>query len=98
MANEVEKYQPTADLQPMYGPGPYGGNVSYQSDVPDWLEVEPPYGPTNGWKDTVDRYWSYFARWPRYAATGFLWVSFSFWRFSYVIGTAVLVILLIVNR
>jgi hypothetical protein len=98
VAKDVEKFEPTADLQPMFGPTPYAGNPSYTSDVPDWMVVEPPYGPTDGMKDTIDRYWSYTARWPRYVALGFMWVTHSFWRFLYVVGTVVLVILLIVNK
>lgn len=98
MSQDLEKIEATADLRPLHGPAPYNGSASYSGDLPDYLEAVPPYGPTDGWKDTVDRVWSNIMRWPRYAVLGFMWVSFTFWRFLYVIGTAVLVILLIVNR
>lgn len=99
MGSEVEKVaDTTGDLQPMYGAGPYAGNPSYSADVPDYLEAVPPYGPTDSFKDTIDRHWSYVIRWPRYGMVAFMFVTFSFWRFLYVIGTAVLVIMLIVNR
>lgn len=99
MGQEVEKLaDTTGDLQPMYGAGPYGGNSSYTADVPEYLEAVPPYGPTDSWKDTIDRHWSYVARWPRYAVHAFMFVTFSFWRFLYIIGTVALVLFLLLNR
>lgn len=98
MGKDVEKFEPTADLQPMFGPGPYAGNTSYSSDVPDWLEAEPPYGPTEELKDRIDRAWSYLIRWPRLGMLGFMWITYSFWRFLYIIGTVAFVIVLIVNK
>jgi hypothetical protein len=98
MGNEVEKFDATADLQPMFGPNPYVGNASYSSDLPDYLEAVPPYGPTDSFKDTIDRVWSHIVRWPRYGFKALMWVTYTFWRFLYVVGTVALLVLLITNR
>jgi len=98
MSKDLEKIEATADLQPMFGPAPYTGNASYSGDLPDYLEPVPMYGPTDSWKDFIDRWWSLIIRWPRYLALGFLWVTATFLRFMYIVGTAVLVLTLIVNR
>jgi|SRR5688500_7039371 len=105
MAKEVEEYDRTADLQPMYGPGgfgggmqPYDGGGSYVDEGPEWFDPIPPYGYGDSVKEQIDKYWSYIARWPRYVAKGFLWVTFSFWRFLYVIGTVGLLIFALTSK
>lgn len=87
----------SADLQPIMGPMPYaGGNGSYGgggNGVPDWMEAEPPYGPTDGFIDTTARIWSLIIRYPRYLALGFLWITYSPWRFGFLAGTVILIII-----
>lgn len=88
-----------ADLQPIMGPMPYTGNPSYGGQsIPEWMEAEPPYGPTDGFIDTTARIWSLIIRWPRYLALGFLWITFTPWRFAYIAGTVVLIILALTAR
>lgn len=97
MSNEVERYDQTADLQPMYGPGMpaqqgYDGGGSYTDNVPDWMNAVPPAGYGDGIIDKIDRAWSWVARWPRALALGFLWVTYSVWRFLYIAGTVSLLV------
>lgn len=96
MSKDLElRENASADLQPIMGPMPYaGGNGSYGggSDTPEWMEAEPPYGPTDGTIDTITRFWSLIIRWPRYIALGFLWITYTPWRFGYVVGTFALII------
>lgn len=85
-----------ADLQPIMGPMPYGGmggNGGGNPGMPDWMEAEPPYGPTDGFVDTISRFWSLIIRWPRYLAIGFLWLTYSPWRFGFFVGTVALIFL-----
>ncbi|GGS89838.1 hypothetical protein GCM10010156_55320 [Planobispora rosea] len=77
----------TGELYPVNNPYEYGNAYSR---VPAHLEAVPEYGPTNGFTDTVGRYWSYVIRYPRYAALGFLWITYTPWRFLYLVGTGVL--------
>lgn len=92
MGKDLETTDANADLQPLTGPMPYTGNSSYQSDTPGWMEAVPPYGPTDGLLDRINRYWSWIIRWPRYIALGFLYVTYSFWIFVFVVGTVTLLI------
>lgn len=96
MGKEVESFDQTGDLQPMYGPGVpvqggYDGGGSYADQVPDWVQAVPPAGYGDSLKDKIERGWSWVARWPRALALGFLWVTVSVWRFTYVVGTGVLI-------
>ncbi len=95
MSKDLEVKDVTADLTPLHGPMPYGaGNGSYVggTELPAWMEPDPPYGPTDGAIDTIARYWSLFIRWPRRLAIGFLWVTYTPWRFGYLVGTAALIV------
>jgi len=83
----------TADLQPIMGPMPYQNGSYVQTGMPEWMEAEPPYGPTDGVIDTISRYWSLIIRWPRKLAIGFLWITYTPWRFLYLVGTVALIIL-----
>jgi len=99
---EIESVD-TAELQPMYGPGGFGGSGfdgggSYVDEGPEWFEPVPPYGYGDSVKEQIDKYWSYVARWPRYACKGFMWVTYSFWRFLYVIGTVGLLIFALTSK
>lgn len=82
-----------SDLVPLNGPyvpnNPYEYGDGY-GNVPAYLEAVPTYGPTNGVVDTIGRYWSHVIRYPRYLALGFLWITYTPWRFMYLIGTGVL--------
>ncbi len=95
MGKELEPFEPVGDLTPMYGPAV---NPSYSSEIPEWMEAEPPYGPTDSLKDRIDRGWSKFARWPRYVFIAGLWVTFSIWRFVAVFGTIGLVLAALLSR
>lgn len=92
---------PMGDLTPIGGGyvpnNPYEYADAYKSR-PEWLEAVPEYGPTDGIKDTIDRAWSYVIRWPRYAALFFLFMTYSFWRSAFVLGTAVLLIVALVSK
>lgn len=89
-----------SDLVPSTGElyptgGAYVPNNPYEygdvySSVPAYIEPVPPYGPTNSVQDTIGRTWSYIIRYPRYLALGFLWITYSPWRFMCLIGTGVL--------
>lgn len=102
MGKELESVDQSADLAPMYGPGTlpgaYAQNDTYLDNAPGWMDPVPPFGYSDGWKDKIDRYWSYIIRWPRFLAAGFLWVSFSVWRFLYVVGTVTMILILLFNR
>lgn len=94
MGKDLETRDANADLQPMMGPMPYAGNQSYSAtSIPEWMEAEPPYGPTDGVIDTITRWWSLIIRWPRHLAIGFLWITYTPWRFLYLVGTVALIIL-----
>ncbi|MDA0637070.1 hypothetical protein OUY22_27015 [Nonomuraea sp. MCN248] len=92
---------PTGDLTPIDGGyvpnNPYEYADGYKS-IPSYLEAVPEYGPTDGIRDTIDRYWSYVIRWPRYAALCFLLMTYSFWRSAFVLGTAALLIVALVSK
>ncbi|MEV4286444.1 hypothetical protein AB0K40_13160 [Nonomuraea bangladeshensis] len=92
---------PTGDLAPIddgYVPNnPYDYADAYKRG-PEWLEAVPEYGPTNGVKDRIDRAWSLVIRWPRYAALFFLFMTYSFWRSAFMLGTAVLLIVALVGK
>lgn len=89
---------PTGDLYP----STYVPNNPYEYDaykgVPSYLEPVPEYGPSNSVRDRVDRTWSYIARYPRYIALAFMFVTYTVYRFVFVLGTAVLLVYLILNR
>jgi hypothetical protein len=82
---------PNADLSPIMGPMPYAGNPSYIADKPDWMDPVPEYGPTDGFLDTITRIWSYIVRGPRYLAIGFLWITYTPWRFGVLAVTVWLI-------
>lgn len=97
VGKDLETRDAHADLEPILGPTPNaGGNGSYGGnggDIPAWMEAEPPYGPTDGFVDTTSRIWSLIIRWPRRVAIGFLWITYTPWRFAYLFGTVLLIIL-----
>lgn len=96
MGKDLETRDAHADLEPILGPAPNaGGNGSYGggNDIPAWMEAEPPYGPTDGFVDTIMRFWSLIIRWPRMLAIGFLWLTYTPWRFGFFAGTLYLIIL-----
>jgi hypothetical protein len=100
MGNELEPRE-TAELQPMYGPpgnGGFNGGSGSGFDSPEWFEPVPPYGSGDGFLNDVSRFWSYFIRIPRYLAIGFLWVTWTPWRFLYIVGTAGLFVAIIVHK
>jgi hypothetical protein len=82
------------ELPPMYGVQPYAYGTN---DVPEWCEAKPPYGTTQSLKDRIDRTWSSIIRYPRYAMLFGLWVTFTAYRFAYVLGTVVLIVAVIVH-
>lgn len=92
VSKDLETRNATGDLTPIIGPSPYAGNTSYHNGVPEWMEAVPEYGPTDGVIDTIARHWSRVIRWPRYAALGFLWITYTPWRFIFFAGTVALII------
>lgn len=93
MNKDLEVRDASADLTPMHGPMPYGNSYGAgDSGLPAWMEPEPPYGPTDGTIDTIARYWSYVIRWPRRVAIAFLWITYTPWRFAYLVGTVALIV------
>lgn len=102
MNKDLEVRDSNADLQPIMGPMPYGGNggsgAGYSGGMPDWMEPDPPYGPTDGFVDTIARLWSLIIRWPRRLAIGFLWLTYNPWRFGFFVGTVALIFLALTSK
>lgn len=76
-------------------------NDSYRPvyEVPEWAVPVPVYVQgTSGIKTAIEKGWSLIMRWPRYLAIGFLIITVSPWRFTYIVGTIALLLILIVTR